>query len=99
MSALQLSQAQQAQQNFNNSMKTLKIYPNPAADFITVEYNVTADATIRISDNSGKILETTYVLKGSSSVNISVIGFSSGLYNVDLIINGKIIKKKQIVVE
>jgi len=89
MSALQLSQAQQAQQNFNNSIKTLKIYPNPAADFITVEYYVTADATIRISDNSGKILETTYVLKGNSSVNISVIGFSSGLYNVDLIINGK----------
>ncbi|MEO5674763.1 MAG: phospholipase D-like domain-containing protein [Chitinophagales bacterium] len=58
-------------------------YPNPATEEITVSLPVRDDATIRITDISGKILEEIGVVH-SENIQISTSQFTPGLYLLNI---------------
>ncbi len=75
---------------------SIKLFPNPAQDFITVELpNEDNDAILKILDTSGKIIRT---IRGNIHQKISIADLPSGTYiveykNDDQILTGKFTKQ------
>jgi Secretion system C-terminal sorting domain len=60
----------------------VKIYPNPAQQFVTVEMDEVSDATISVVDVLGKKLYQKTGVTGQSSIDLS--SFSSGIYFIEI---------------
>ena len=79
---------------------TFKLYPNPAREYISLEYNTdigTADAVIEIVDIQGKHIET-FRLHGTRGVKIiDLRHWKTGTYIIRLSVNGKTIQSEKFV--
>jgi len=76
-----------------------KIYPNPANDFIKIEYSENAnfsDLNIKIYDIFGKLILSQ---KAENELEISTSEFATGIYLLQLSDNKKIISTKKIVIK
>jgi|SRR6218665_692465 len=83
----------QQQLNLKANGKTfLKIFPNPASDFLYV--NTSETIGIRITDASGRLILEQQIKNGKAVDTSQLI---SGLYHVQLLLNGKISTQKLIV--
>jgi len=88
---------------FNDPGKpeALTIFPNPAGNYFIINYNAedyTGEISIKVSDMNGKLLVTKqYTLRRNQEV-IHVADWKAGIYNISLMINGKIINTKKITV-
>jgi hypothetical protein len=71
-------------EEISNSLK-VSVYPNPAADFITISLNQSlSDQEYKIFDPSGKVLKSGVLQSNENQIDIS--NFSNGLYL--LFVNG-----------
>ena len=70
-----------------NSNPTLLIKPNPASDFITLEFtNLVSEITcIRVFDCFGKEIKEYKNLKTATTFNIDVSSLNSGIYYIQVI--------------
>jgi len=78
------------------------IYPNPATEFATLNYNLTKETTmeIKLMDIAGKVVfQSTKMTKdaGEHENIIHTSELSNGIYNMVLNVDGKIITKKLVV--
>lgn len=75
--------------------------PNPYKNNTTIQYNLPAkfsSAEITVSDNSGKIIKQINVSgAGKGSVNINASSLAAGTYNYSLMIDGRLIDTKQMI--
>ena len=77
------------------------IYPNPTATSSTVEFNLTdaSEATISVTDLSGKIVSERNLGQlnaGVNSTDINTSSFNAGIYYVTIASNGSLLTKKLI---
>jgi hypothetical protein len=75
----------------SQDMVNMNVYPNPASDFVTVDFEAhNADYTVSITDLSGRVVasESYGNLNGSQSVNLSLAGLNSGNYLVAISTQG-----------
>ncbi len=74
---------------------TISMYPNPTSGLLNVEINVekSSNITIRVMDMSGRTVKTTEAkaVQGVNKVELNLNDVSSGIYNVQVIENGKLI--------
>lgn len=71
---------------------SLKLYPNPSKDFVTIEINHTDDTKLRIFDINGNSILSKELTNGSNTINISHL--SVGVYMFEISNEtGKTIKK------
>jgi hypothetical protein len=69
----------------------LKVFPNPAADFIIVEYKKNpydSDGLIRILDIEGRIIKSQLLTKQENQLLIPITDLVSGTYIVQFVSNG-----------
>jgi trimeric autotransporter adhesin len=75
--------------------------PNPFSPKTTISYTLPqtfTSALINITDNSGRLVKRmTLTGKGKGTINIDASAFSSGTYNYSLIVDGKLIGSKQMI--
>lgn len=70
----------------------IKIYPNPAQNFVNISANKTIES-IEILDFSGRsIME--FNIQNENNFSIDISGLSSGIYILKSVIDGKIISRK-----
>lgn len=78
--------------DFNPFTHNLFIYPNPAKDFATLNIDMTeqADATINVINALGQTVMTLNksVVSGSNKVTINTAQLASGVYFVNVAVNG-----------
>ena len=75
--------------------------PNPLRNTTSICYNIPADvknASLIITDMNGKAIKQLSVKAGSGIVNIDASSLNSGTYNYTLIIDGRTIETKKMVV-
>ncbi|MFA6825154.1 MAG: T9SS type A sorting domain-containing protein, partial [Bacteroidales bacterium] len=73
----------------NQNSPQMKVYPNPAKESINVNFiELNQDFDLYISDNSGKILYSDKVKKGTTQIKIEN-NLSSGLYLLRLVSEDK----------
>lgn len=71
----------------------IKIYPNPAQEYITIEYPYENNPLIYIVDESGKVVYTKHnVDKGDFNVNIS--NYAKGLYVIKIVNDNEVFVRK-----
>jgi hypothetical protein len=59
--------------------KTFLTYPNPANEFVTIDFGKPIDENLEIYDISGKLIQTIAV-NGSNQVQVSISTFEQGIY-------------------
>jgi len=75
----------------------LNIYPNPASTVATIAITLPqeADVQLALKDMNGKVIATTdYGMIPSSTVDLNTSELSSGVYLVELTVNGNVITKR-----
>ncbi len=83
-------------QLFAPEVETLKVYPNPANDFATIELASTAAATIHVFDVNGRLVNSVFS-NASDFVNLNTSNLSNGIYYVQAKQDGKLFVQKLIV--
>lgn len=73
--------------NNNEILSGVSVYPNPANESATVEYNLAnaSNVTITVTDITGKVVETINAGQVNSGANSTVLNtgnYASGIYNV-----------------
>jgi hypothetical protein len=85
--------------NKSNKPEVLKVFPNPAGDYFIVEYDAegySGDISIKANDMTGKqLFINNYSLKRDQVV-LNVEDWKSGVYHINLLVNGKLIKSEKI---
>jgi len=79
----------------------LKVYPNPAKDFITLEFNTgndKANGCIEILDESGKKVVSRMLNRNVDQLILEIRSCKPGNYIVRLLVGNKIIGKSRFVV-
>lgn len=85
--------------NQSGNPDILKVFPNPAGDYFIIDYNTedyTGDISIKASDLSGRLLFTNTCSLKRDQVVLDVTAWITGVYNISLLVNGKIIKSEKI---
>jgi len=75
--------------------------PNPLTNTASISYSVSAGAKnvqLLITNNSGKTIKQLLLTAGKGAVNIDASTLSSGTYNYSLLVDGKILESKKMVV-
>jgi hypothetical protein len=70
----------------------LKVYPNPAQDFITIEYNTNndkANVVVELSDESGRKVYIQQLVRQLDAIILDTRNFKSGNYIVKLVVDNK----------
>ena len=86
--------------SFENNESYLKLYPNPAKDYLTIEYKVpltAMSAVIEMVSVAGLQTEAIRLSAGRGQKIVDTRGYKPGTYFVRLYINGKIAKSEKIV--
>ncbi|MBK8818723.1 MAG: T9SS type A sorting domain-containing protein [Saprospiraceae bacterium] len=88
-----------------NAVSSIDIYPNPAKGMTNMNIQLAAETTldIRIYDNAGALIRSIKsnetMERGSYTETLNISGLTSGVYNVQIDMNGELIQKKLIVVD
>lgn len=86
-----------------NKINDLKVFPNPAKDMLTVEFDglllkSLSNAMLIISDSSGKIIYKEKLDSHRNTMNINTSGYTSGVYNISIKAKDAVVAKNKFVV-
>jgi hypothetical protein len=78
--------------DYENEPRLLKVMPNPAKDYIIVEYELEAagSAVIEITDLTGKPVHSLQVANPKDQLTIDTRNWKTGTFIASLKINGRI---------
>jgi hypothetical protein len=76
---------------FNNEPRLLKVMPNPAKDYIIVEYDLELhrEGLIEITDVNGRVVNSVQVLNPKDQITMDTRDWKRGIYIASLKINGR----------
>ena len=98
---LNQSSASKQQSVFLSSASLDQNIPNPFANTTTITYTLPqkfTNAQVVITNNTGKTIKSINVSgSGKGSLNVDAATLSSGAYNYSLIVDGKLIGSKQMI--
>jgi photosystem II stability/assembly factor-like uncharacterized protein len=72
-------------QSNNSENISLQVFPNPATEYIRLEYALPIEGNLIIYDEKGSIIIRQNINVSDEGKTISVSGFSSGIYQVSLL--------------
>lgn len=78
-----------------------EIYPNPASNFITLDYQLTSgvrSAQVTISNLLGSIVAETELPLNASQLKLNVDDLENGIYFYSILLNGEIYTTKKLIV-
>lgn len=86
----------------NAGVSFLSVYPNPAKDNVTINFELRNEATVnvQVSDLSGKVIYAQNVgnqQTGKNSVSINTTTFSKGIYLVNFITDNGVVTEKLVI--
>jgi hypothetical protein len=79
----------------------LKVYPNPANEFITIEYNAGSDVNqimIEVIDEKGRLVYNTNLIRRIDQIIIDTRNFKSGNYIIRLVSGNKSIDNTNVII-
>ena len=81
--------------------EVMSIYPNPAFGIVTINTNhlLPAGSVLNIFNSSGKVVGYMNISPKSDFVRLDVSGWSSGVYHLQFIDQGKLVSQKRLIVK
>jgi hypothetical protein len=86
--------------NAKTTANNINAYPNPATDKVIIKYSLSknAPAKLVLKNLMGTTLYTTPLNAGSDKVSIDISQYASGIYFYSLLIDGRIVSTKKLLV-
>lgn len=81
-----------------NTVANIHAYPNPAANVINFNYEVTGSALIKIYSSVGSLVKTIPIQQGTKSVQADVSMLEEGFYFYSVIADGKAVSTRRLVI-
>jgi len=76
------------------NLSTLKIYPNPSSDFVTIEFDQLHKGTLFVYNSEMKLIKSE-LIKGADKIKLATQDFTQGIYYLTVVNNeGKIAREK-----
>lgn len=90
------SSARYSEDMEEESVSTMKVFPNPATDQVTVATNLVEGqtGTVEITDIQGKVVQSMRV-NGRTTI-LDVSGLDNGLYFVQLVVDGELVETNKL---
>jgi hypothetical protein len=84
----------------DNGLKSIKIYPNPSTGKITLECNLQDNESgiLLLYNLTGKFVASYKLPQGSKTLPVNAEKLQSGIYQYEVIINGKTVKKDKLTI-
>ena len=81
-------------------LHTLKLYPNPASDYLFIDYEIlyVKEAKLQIYNSIGAVIYTKELKDKQDKIKISVSDYKNGLYFCSLLIDGKLLNTRKIII-
>jgi hypothetical protein len=81
-------------------LQSLKLYPNPANDFLLIDYDVVflKEAKVKIYNSIGAVVYTKILEEKRDKIKVSVSELDNGLYFCSLQIDGKLLNTKKVLI-
>ena len=85
---------------YNDRIQVSHVYPNPASDFVDVDYQLTSNQDFRLSFYNviGEQVKEFSLDRDQRTMRISLRDFSSGMYLYQLSIDGRSVATKKLIV-
>jgi YHYH protein/Secretion system C-terminal sorting domain len=79
----------------------VRVFPNPTSDYVAVQADglTRNDLVVRMTDMSGKLVQTTKILSGSTLTYFDCRTLYDGIYIVSIEQNGQVVGSEKIVVQ
>ncbi len=81
------------------SENDINAYPNPASDNITITFPSSNDGSLSIYDMTGKVIFTTNIEANTTSYNMNLSEFKTGIYFYELTIDNTTVSRKLSVIK
>jgi alpha-tubulin suppressor-like RCC1 family protein len=87
-------------ENFESETNGLNVYPNPAKESVTLNYNLaTANAQIEIYDLSGRSVSKNELSSSTGELQINTSSYQAGIYIVVVKQDNKVIQQEKLIIE
>jgi hypothetical protein len=85
---------------FNDRIQVSHVYPNPATDFVDIDYQVSGNQDLRIVFYNvlGEQIKELSLDRDQRTIRVPMRDFSSGMYLYQLVIDGRSIATKKLIV-
>ena len=87
--------------NASNSSSDMRVYPNPAINFINVEFGstqISGNVSFELFNQSGEMVYSEKINSNDSKVTISVSEYATGIYSYRIISDNKVIKTDKVMI-
>ncbi|MBN2893220.1 MAG: T9SS type A sorting domain-containing protein [Bacteroidales bacterium] len=83
----------------NGENKPMVVYPNPVDDYLYVNFSLSVEqeSIIQVTDVSGKVVITENISENTSELKFNTSNLASGVYTINLIIDGEVISTETII--
>lgn len=78
---------------------SFSVFPNPATNFVNVEYSGTKDGLFQLFNVVGQSVYSQALRAGERNTSVDVSGFNSGIYFYTLQIDGTVMETKKLVIK
>ncbi len=88
-------------ENILRGVQFSDVYPNPANDFISINYQLVPEvktANVRISNLLGSVVSEHNFDQGSDILKLNVSNLDGGIYFYSIVINGEIMQTKKLII-
>ncbi|MBN2893262.1 MAG: T9SS type A sorting domain-containing protein [Bacteroidales bacterium] len=82
--------------------KTMIVYPNPAGDYVIVNFFSTPQGTkqlLQITDNTGRVIISENISENTSDIKLNTSILPTGVYAVNFIVDGVVVASKTLIIE
>jgi len=87
--------------NIFNNIRISEIYPNPATNFVNIDYDIPIDATeanVRIVNMFGMVVKDRKLHASNNHMRLNVSELVEGIYFYSIYVNGKIFTTKKMII-
>ena len=85
---------------YNDRIQVSHVYPNPATDFVDIDYQVSGNQELRIVFYNvlGEQVKELSLDRDQRSIRVSMRDFANGMYMYQLVIDGRSVATKKLIV-
>lgn len=85
---------------YNDRIQVSHVYPNPASDFVDIDYQVAGNQELRVSFYNvlGEQVKEIALDRDQRTIRVSLRDFSNGMYLYQLFIDGRSVATKKLIV-
>ena len=89
-------------ENILNRMRVSEIYPNPAENFVSINYDMPVEvelANVKIVNILGSVVKEQQIRTGNNKMTLDISDLNGGIYFYSIFVNGEIFSTKKLLVK